>query len=234
MIQIDNVRKEYKNQLALDNVSVRFQTNTTTAVLGPNGSGKTTLLKCILGLVKVDEGNIQYNNTSIKGQYTYRKDFGYLPQIAHFPENSKVSDLIQFMSSLKSSPSDMDKLIQLFDLDSELNKKMKELSGGNKQKVNLVIALSHDAPVIILDEPSNGLDPLSLKRLKEYIEEEKTKGKNILLTTHIMSLAQQLADNILFMLEGKVYFDGTLKQLLEKEEEKDLESAIAKILERNE
>src|SRR5690606_12792113 len=110
-----------------------------------------------------------------------------------------------------------------FTLESHLTKKIKHLSGGTKQKVNIVLAMMYDNPVIVLDEPSTGLDPIALVRLKDLILEEKSKGKNILVTTHIMSLVEDLSDEILFLLEGKVYFRGTVEKLKQFTGETNLE-----------
>jgi Cu-processing system ATP-binding protein len=135
------------------------------------------------------------------------------------------------MKEIKPGTTREDKFIGMFNLAPELNKRMGSLSGGTRQKVNITLALMHDDPVVILDEPSTGLDPLSLKRLKEFIEEERERGKLILITTHILSLAESLADDVLFLLDGRIYFDGSLLELLTNESEHNLEDAIAHILE---
>ena len=107
---------------------------------------------------------------------------------------------------------------------------MSNLSGGTKQKVNLVLTFMFDSPLIILDEPTTGLDPIAHIRLKQLINEEKAKGKTILITSHIMSFVEEISDQIVFILEGKIYFKGTIPELKSKTKESDFEHAIASIL----
>jgi len=111
-----------------------------------------------------------------------------------------------------------------------LDKTLRNLSGGTRQKVNVVLTLMFDSPLLILDEPSVGLDPVAMICLKEWVLKEKHQGKTILITTHIMSLAEELADEIIFLLEGKVYFQGTLKVLNQVAQECSLERSIAKLM----
>jgi Cu-processing system ATP-binding protein len=113
-----------------------------------------------------------------------------------------------------------------------MNKKLGQLSGGTRQKVNIVLTFMFDCPVYILDEPTSGLDPIALIRLKDLIIAKKQAGKTFLVTTHIMSLVVELADELIFLLEGKVYFKGTYQQMLIMEKEENLERAIANILEK--
>lgn len=231
MINIKDLHKSYKHNHVLKGINLDLNKTGIIALLGPNGSGKTTLLKSILGMVIPDSGNITINGEQILGKFTYRNQIGYLAQILKFPENLKVSELIELIKNLKDKPSRAEKLIEIFDLESELDKKMGALSGGNKQKVNIVLALMHDDPIIILDEPSAGLDPLSIRKLKSLLLLEKKRDKLIILTTHIMSLAEDIADEILFILEGKVHYNGELLSLLEYYDTESLEEAIAAILE---
>jgi Cu-processing system ATP-binding protein len=231
MICINDLNKSFKGNHALKNISLHFDKPGIAAILGPNGSGKTTLLKCLLGMVLPENGEILFKGKSIKNEHTYRAEISYLSQIARFPENHTATELIRLMKKLKPGDTRGDKLIEMFNLRSELGKKMGSLSGGTRQKVNITLALMHDTPVIILDEPSTGLDPLSLKRFKNFILEERGRGKLILITTHILDLAESLADDVLFLLEGNIYFDGSLNALLANESKHSLEDAIAHILE---
>ena len=121
-------------------------------------------------------------------------------------------------------------MIELFKLQPFLNKKLANLSGGTKQKVNLVLTFMFDSPLVILDEPTNGLDPISHLRLKNLINSEKEKGKTILITSHILSFVEEVSDEIVFLLEGKIYFKGTISELKAKTEQPDFEHAIASIL----
>jgi Cu-processing system ATP-binding protein len=134
------------------------------------------------------------------------------------------------VKDLRPKESNEEELIRSFDLEPFLNKKLGNLSGGTKQKVNLVLTFMFDSELIILDEPTTGLDPISLIRLKKIISEEKEKGKTILITTHIMSFVEELADEIVFLLDGKIYFKGSVKELKQKTNQQDLEHAIANII----
>ena len=232
MICIRDLNKIYGNNRVLKDVSLTLNEPGVVAVLGPNGSGKTTLLKCLLGMVLPDSGEILFHGKSIRGQHAYRSQISYLSQIARFPDNLTAADLLRLMKEMRpGSKTREGRFIDMFNLGSDLNKKMSNLSGGTRQKVNITLTLMHDDPVIILDEPSTGLDPLSLKRLKRFIQEEKDNGKLVLITTHILSLAEELASHVLFLLEGRIYFDGSLLHLLAAENGHNLEDAIANILE---
>ncbi|MFT4533449.1 MAG: Cu-processing system ATP-binding protein [Saprospiraceae bacterium] len=230
MITISNLNKSYKKNHVLRDISLELPKSGVVALLGPNGSGKTTLLKCFLGMVLPDSGDLVFDGRSVLGQYEYRTKVSYLSQIARFPENLTVRELITLMKEIKSGETREATFIKVFNLQKELDKKMGSLSGGTRQKVNITLALMHDDPLIILDEPSTGLDPLSLQELKKFVVEERERGKLILITTHILSLAEDLADDILFLLEGDIYFNGSLKDLLNDQEEDSLEKAIAHIL----
>lgn len=230
MIEFKTLNKSFGKNKVLRELSLSFKEQGTTAVIGPNGSGKTTLIKCFLGLVLPDSGSILFNNASVIGKSDYRNQVSYLPQIARFPENLSCRELISMIKNLREGQLRDQELIELFELDKELDKKVSTLSGGNKQKLNLLLSLMFDNQTIILDEPSNGLDPVALINLKAFLSKEKDRGKFILLTTHIMSFVEELADNIVFLLDGKVYYNGSLQELLRKQETENLEQAIARIL----
>ncbi|MFT6809536.1 MAG: Cu-processing system ATP-binding protein [Saprospiraceae bacterium] len=215
MIDVTGLNKTFGNNHVLKNISVSIKGPGILALLGPNGSGKTTFLKCFLGMVIPDSGELLFQGESILKQYSYRRKLSCLSQIARFPENLTVRELIVLMQELKPGKTRESRFIEMFNLERELNKKMRNLSGGTRQKVNILLALMHDDPLLILDEPSRGLDPLSLRELKKFILREKERGKLIIITTHILSLAEQLADDILFLLEGNIFFKGSLQVLLE-------------------
>ncbi len=163
-------------------------------------------------------------------KFNYRHKIDYLPQIANFPSNLKVKELIKMIKDLRRKTTEDERLIELFKLEPFLDKKLGNLSGGTKQKVNLVLTFMFDSPLIILDEPTTGLDPISLLRLKKLIQEEKAKGKTILITSHIMSFVEEVSDEIVFLLEGEIYFKGTINELKRKTDQPDFEHAIASIL----
>ena len=230
MIQIENIKKRFDQLQVLDSVSLSIDQPGIFAVLGPNGSGKTTLLKSILGMVLPQEGDILFNGRSTLGAWDYRSQIGYLPQIARFPDNLTVEEVIEMIISVRNEKSDQRPLIDRFGLWPFMNKKLSNLSGGTRQKVNIVLTFMFDCDLYILDEPTAGLDPVALIQLKELIKKEKAKGKTFLITTHIMNLVEELSDEIVFLLDGKIYFKGTLDQLKTDTQQNDLEHAIAQIL----
>lgn len=230
MIQIENLHKRFGENQVLKGIDIQIQSGVL-AILGPNGSGKTTLNKCILGMVFPDKGKITVNQQDINNRWNYRKEIDYLPQIANFPNNITVAELIRMIKDLRNLKSKNEThLLQLFKLQPFLNKKLNNLSGGTKQKVNLLLTFMFDSPIIILDEPTTGLDPAALIILKKLIEEEKKKGKTILVTSHIMSFVEEISDEIMFILEGKIYFKGTISQLKNQTQQTNFEHAIASIL----
>ncbi len=233
MVTVKDLHKRFKKNTVLRGIDLEVDTGGIFAVLGPNGSGKTTLIKSVLGMVIPQKGSIEVFGENIKRNSTYRKQIDYLPQIANFPNNLKVSELIKMIKDLRNEPSNEQELIERFQLDPYLNKKLSHLSGGTKQKVNILLTFMFDSPLIILDEPSTGLDPVSLIELKEMILSEKAKGKTILITSHIMSFVEELADEIIFLLEGKIYFKGNIESLKKRTEQPEFEHAIASILKNN-
>ncbi|EZH71916.1 copper ABC transporter ATP-binding protein [Aquimarina atlantica] len=233
MIKIDNLHKNFGKNQVLKGVDLGITEGGIFAILGPNGSGKTTLIKSILGMVIPDKGDIFIDDTPIKKSWKYRHQIDYLPQIANFPANLTVKELIRMIKDLRNKPGDDAALVTSFQLSPFLDKKLSNLSGGTKQKVNLVLTLMFDSPLIILDEPTTGLDPIALLELKKIIQKEKVKGKTVLITSHIMSFVEEVADEIVFLLEGKVYFKGNIDTLKEKTKETDFEHAIANLLKEN-
>ena len=234
MIEFIDLHKKFGKLTVLDGVNLTLKPEENSgcvyAILGPNGSGKTTLIKCLLGMVIPNKGDITYNNESVLKKWEYRNHLNYLPQIANFPSNLSVKELIKMVKNLRPKTADEHHLIDLFGLQPFLNKKLGNLSGGTKQKVNLVLTFMFDSDLIILDEPTTGLDPIALIHLKNLIEKEKEKGKTILITTHIMSLVDEIADEIIFLLDGKIYFKGSIALLKEKTNNTNLEQAIANLI----
>ena len=181
-------------------------------------------------MVVPQKGEITINNKSVLGKWNYRQELDYLPQIANFPNNLKVQELITMIKDLRGKPARDKQLIDFFHLQPYLDKKLNKLSGGTRQKVNLLLCFMFDSPLIILDEPTSGLDPVSLLRLRELIRTEKEQGKTILITSHIMNFVEEVADRIVFLLEGKIYFDGTVTELKTSTGQFDFEHAIAHLL----
>ncbi|WP_431135157.1 ABC transporter ATP-binding protein [Psychroserpens mesophilus] len=230
MVSIEGLHKKFGKNHVLSGLDLTINEGGIFAVLGPNGSGKTTLIKSILGMVIPDKGVIHVLGENIKKNSEYRHKIDYLPQIANFPSNLKVKELIKMIKDLRQYTNEESRLIELFRLEPFLDKKLGNLSGGTKQKVNIVLTFMFNSPLIILDEPTTGLDPISLIRLKDLIQAEKAKGKTILITSHIMSFVEEVSDEIVFLLEGKIYFRGTISELRTKTNQPDFEHAIASIL----
>ncbi|AMC11591.1 copper ABC transporter ATP-binding protein [Lutibacter profundi] len=230
MIEFKNLHKSFGKLTVLDGLDLSIKKGGIFAILGPNGSGKTTLIKCLLGMVIPNKGEINFNNESVLKKWEYRNNLNYLPQIANFPPNLTVIELINMVKNLRPKESKESKLIELFGLEDFLNKKLGNLSGGTKQKVNIVLTFMFDSELIILDEPTTGLDPIALIHLKELIQQEKANGKTILITTHIMSVVDELADEIVFLLDGKIYFKGSIEALKKQTNNNNLEHAIANLI----
>ncbi|WP_339840936.1 ABC transporter ATP-binding protein [uncultured Maribacter sp.] len=229
MIHIKGLQKKFGKNIVLSDLDLTIEKAGVFAILGPNGSGKTTLIKSVLGMVVPDKGSISVMGEPIKKNWKYRKEIDYLPQIANFPGNLKVYELIRMIKDLRQSPSNEERLIELFKLEPFLDKKLSTLSGGTKQKVNIVLAFMFDSPLLILDEPTTGLDPASLIHLKNLIREQKEMKKTVLITSHIMQFVAEVSDVIVYLLEGDIYFKGTIEELKTKTGQTDLEHAIAAI-----
>ena len=230
IIEVDSVEKSFRKLKALGGISFEIERGVVTAILGPNASGKTTLLKCILGLMIADRGEIRINGSRIKDCAMYRRLIGYMPQVASFPDNVSPSALMALIAHLRGRSPVSDELIELFDLGPVLARPVRELSGGTKQKISALCALSFGAEILILDEPTVGLDPVSSIHLKEKILHEKHKGTTVLLTSHVMTEVEELAANVVFLLDGKVRFKGPIKELQDVTGEARLERAVAKLM----
>ena len=230
MIQIDNINKRFKKLQALDSINATFNKGQVISLIGPNGSGKTTLIKSILGLVKPDSGRICFNGASITESVNYRSQIGYMPQIGRYPDNMKIGQLFSMIKNIRKERKWDEELYYRLRLDTILDKTMKSLSGGTRQKVSAALAFLFDSDVLILDEPTAGLDPLSSEILKEKILTEKEKGKLILITSHILSDLEELTTDILYLQDGKEIFYKTMKALAEETGETKLSKAIASLM----
>ncbi|MEO6722218.1 MAG: ABC transporter ATP-binding protein [Ferruginibacter sp.] len=232
MIVAKNITKQFGKLKALDNVSVNFQRGECIALLGPNGSGKTTLIKSLLGMVVPDGGTIHFDGKLITKEWMYRSNIGYMPQIGRYPENMTIKQVIDMMKDIrKESNKEHDEdLVNSFGLHKIMHKKMRTLSGGTTQKVSASLAFLFNADVLILDEPTAGLDPLSSELLKQKITREKQNGKLILITSHVLSELDDLVTEVFYMQEGKLSFHKKLSALKEETGERKLSKAIAKIL----
>lgn len=231
MIDIQNITKKFGKLAVLEDINLSFQKGQCIALIGPNGCGKTTLIKAILGMVLPDSGSITVNGKSILGEYLYRNNIGYMPQIGRYPDNMTIGQIIDMIKKVRNSATEIDEdLIHAFELDKMFDKQMRTLSGGTTQKVSAVLAFLFNPEVLILDEPTAGLDPLASEILKEKIIREKEKGKLILITSHLLSELDDLITEIIFMQEGKVHFHQKIEDLKASTQEDKISKAIAKIL----
>ncbi|MBK8297731.1 MAG: ABC transporter ATP-binding protein [Saprospiraceae bacterium] len=230
MIRISGLEKRFKKLVALTDIHVQFNKGQVISLIGPNGSGKTTLIKCILGLVRPDRGQIELDGESIFKDETYRKKIGYMPQIGRYPDQMKVGQLFSLLKSIRSSVNLDEEMLELYKLHEIWEKPMRSLSGGTRQKVSAAVAFLFDPEILILDEPTAGLDPLSSELLKEKIQREKAKGKLILITSHILSDLDDLTTHVLYLQEGAIQFNGNLNELKQQTGEEKFGKAIARFM----
>ncbi|HTN08658.1 ABC transporter ATP-binding protein [Agriterribacter sp.] len=232
MIITSNVSKKFGKLKALDDVSVTCNKGECIALIGPNGSGKTTLAKIILGMVVPDSGFITFNGKNILHDWKYRKDIGYMPQIGRYPENMTIGQVLDMMRDIrqtKNTKTDED-LIEAFGLNALMQKRMSTLSGGTRQKVSASLAFLFNPSVLILDEPTAGLDPVASGILKEKIITEKEKGKLILITSHVLSELDDLVTQVIYMQDGRLRFHKSIEALRADTGEIQLTKAIASIM----
>ena len=214
MIEIKELQKKFGKFEVLKNINLSCKKGECIALIGPNGCGKTTLIKSVLGMVLPDSGTIHFNGNSVLGEYLYREKIGYMPQIGRYPDNMTIGQIIEMIKKIRNSSDDLDEdLLHAFELEKMFDKQMRTLSGGTTQKVSAVLAFLFNPDVLILDEPTAGLDPLAAEVLKEKIIKEKEKGKLILITSHLLSELDDLITEIIFMQEGKVHFHQKVEEL---------------------
>jgi Cu-processing system ATP-binding protein len=231
MIIASNVTKQFGKLKALDNVSTTCNKGECIALIGPNGSGKTTLIKSILGMVVPDSGFITFKDKNILHHWLYRDEIGYMPQIGRYPDNMTIGQVLNMMKDIRNKKTSLDEdLILSFSLDGLLNKRMRTLSGGTRQKVSAALAFLFDPAVLILDEPTAGLDPVASEILKDKIIAEKEKGKLVLITSHILSELDDLVTRIIYMQDGKLLFHKSIDSLRADTGEDKLSKAIARVM----
>lgn len=232
MIIATNVSKRFGKLPVLNNLSLNFNRGECIALIGPNGSGKTTFIKSILGMVMPDSGFITFNGKNIRHDWTYRQDIGYMPQIGRYPDNMTIGQVIEMMKDIRSAdgrPAD-DSLLQEFGLHQLFRKRMNTLSGGTRQKVSASLAFLFNPSVLILDEPTAGLDPLASEILKKKILEQKQQGKLVIITSHILSELDELITQVTYLQDGNLLFHKDWVQLQQETGENKLSKAIAQVM----
>lgn len=231
MIELQALNKNFGKLRALDQVSIRFGSGKSYALIGPNGSGKTTLIKSILGMVIPSSGEIKVDGQSIQNDWKYREKIGYMPQIGHYPENMRIGQLIDMMKNIRQNTGRTDdELVEEFGLRKIYDKRMHAMSGGTRQKVSAALAFLFHAPILILDEPTAGLDPVSVEILKEKIIREQSAGKLMIISSHILSDLDELSTDVVYIFEGKIQYHDSLVDLKIQTGESRLGRAVANMI----
>ena len=234
MITTNNITKTFKNRNALDTVSVEFPSSTVTAIVGPNGSGKTTLMKILLGLVRPTHGTFTIDGSDGVNNSEARKRMGYMAQIARYPENLTALEVVSMIRGLRRSAEtiDIDALVQQFALTEHMAKPMRSLSGGTRQKVGAVIAFMFKPTMLLLDEPTAGLDPVAADRLKERILEARSGGAAVVVTSHLLSELQEVADRVVYLQDGVAVHHGSVEQLMQQSGTSSLSDAVLSLMQK--
>ena len=231
MIQISRLTKRFGAQEVLRGVDLHIERGRVTGIVGPNGAGKTTLVKMILGLSHPSSGEIRVGGMVVNGDERYRARIGYMPQIARFPDNLTASELFAMLRDLRGDSGDLDEeMLKRFQLAPHLDKPLRVLSGGTRQKVNACLALLFRPSLLLLDEPTAGLDPLSSATLKDKIHALRAEGVTVVVASHIMSELEELCDDVAFLLDGSVRYVGPVSQLTAMTRQANLERAIAALM----
>ena len=226
MLQITNLTKQFKKIKAVDNISLKVQKGDIYGFLGPNGAGKTTSIRMIMGIIKPDNGSIKLNGSDINT--INRKKLGYLPEDRGLYQKQNLSEILYYFGCLKGldkkdSKNRANLWLERFYLDDQKGRKIEELSKGNQQKIQFIIALLHDPQLIILDEPFTGLDPVNQILLKEVIKEKQEEGKTIIFSTHQMEQVERLCNNICLINRGHILLEGPLSEIRKSHSEDAIE-----------
>ena len=231
MISARGVRKRFGRLPVLNGVDLDVAAGCVTAIVGPNASGKTTFNRIVLGLVRADAGEIMFDGRRLNGDSAYRARIGYMPQIARFPENLTGRDLMGMLADVRGAGARRDEeLVETLALGPVLDSPLRVLSGGTRQRINAALAFLFAPDLLILDEPTAGLDPISAGALKDRMRRDRDAGRALIVTSHVLSELDEIADRIAFLLEGEVRFEGTRAELLGTTGEPTLEKAIARLM----
>ncbi|MFB7642364.1 ABC transporter ATP-binding protein [Peribacillus butanolivorans] len=205
VIEIKNLTKTYGKSRGISDISFNVEQGEIFGFIGPNGAGKSTTIRTLLSLIYPTSGSATiFGKDCIRFAPEIKKEIGYLPSEVFYYDNMKVKELLKYSASFykKDCRKRIKDLAEIMDLD--LNKKIDDLSLGNKKKVGIVQGLLHEPKLIILDEPTSGLDPLMQQKFFELLEEENKKGATILFSSHILSEVQRLCNRVAIIKEGKI------------------------------
>ena len=219
-IEVQNVVKNYGKQKALNNVSFSIKSGEIVGFLGPNGAGKSTIMKILTTYLQQNEGDVKVNGfDTLLNPMEVKRSVGYLPEHNPLYLELYVKEYLNFHANIhKVSKNRMNEVIKLVGLTPEIGKKISQLSKGYRQRVGLAAALLHDPDVLVLDEPTTGLDPNQLAEIRSMIQ-EIGKTKTILLSTHIMQEVEAMCDRVVIINKGEIVADKKLNELLENQEQ---------------
>ena len=223
-IEVNNISKSYGNQKALDNISFSVKKGEIVGFLGPNGAGKSTLMKILTTYINADEGDAKVNNFDVlKQQKQVQQSVGYLPEHNPLYLDLYVREYLEFNADVyKVAKSRIEEVINLTGLSSESHKKISQLSKGFRQRVGLANALLHNPAILILDEPTTGLDPNQLMEIRNVIK-NVGKDKTVFLSTHIMQEVEAICDRVIIINNGKIVADKKLDKLISADKEQIIE-----------
>ncbi len=216
MLELKNITKKFGNNIAVNNISFKVEEGKILGLLGRNGAGKSTIFRCILNIIKQDEGNITYNKQKINENIT--NSIGYLPEEGSLILEYTVLDQCIYYGALKLMSEDkvkkeLIKWLNKFNILEYMNTKLKDLSKGNRQKIQFIISVLHSPTLLILDEPFSGLDPISVEEIKNVILELKNEGKCIVFSSHRMDYVEMLCDDIIILDKGNEVISGNLQKI---------------------
>ena len=226
MLQVKDLTKFFGIKKVVDNVSFSVENGKILGVLGKNGAGKSTTFRMILNILEPDEGEVLYNGEKIDSKVSDK--IGYLPEVGSLIDSYTVYEQCMYYGKMKSMSEEQIKknmfdLLERFSIVEYANMKIKELSKGNKQKIQFIISILHDPDLIILDEPFSGLDPVSVEYFKNVILELKEKGKTIIFSSHVMSQVEMLCEDVLIIDKGKVILNCNLNDIKQEYSSKTLD-----------
>jgi ABC-2 type transport system ATP-binding protein len=212
-LQINNLTKKFGEQTALNNINISIDRNEIIGLLGPNGAGKSTLMKSIVGALKIDEGEIIFNGKNItEYEIESKKNIGFLPENNPLYLEMFVKEYLQFVANIHNIPATrVDEVIELVGITPEKTKKIGQLSKGYKQRVGLAQAILHQPDLLILDEPTNGLDPNQIIEIRNVVK-EIGQQKTVLLSTHIMQEVEALCSRVILIHKGNILQDCPIEE----------------------
>lgn len=228
MIEIRNLNKSYGRNTVLTDICLEIPTGQVTALLGPNGAGKSTLIKCLMGMVHPDKGDILWKGAPVSDPIDWKRKIGYMPQRPSFPENLSINDIISMLKDIRGNEANLDDHWMVDSgLTEHMSKRPSELSGGNRQKLNALIAFMFSPEILFLDEPTAGMDPIVGSRFKDEVIMLRDAGRTVILTSHVLSEVEQMADHLVYIIGGRIVLDMPLSELLDRTGAPNLERAMA-------